>query len=46
MGGLIAYGTFSNLQNSYGLASWQWLFIIEGVPTIVIGLLSFKILPD
>ncbi|GAB5586146.1 hypothetical protein Unana1_01046 [Umbelopsis nana] len=37
LGGLIAYVTFANLQNVHGLASWQWLFIIVGAPTIVAG---------
>ncbi|KAG2184679.1 hypothetical protein INT43_000592 [Umbelopsis isabellina] len=46
LGGLIAYSTFSNLQNVYGMSSWQWLFLIEGIPTIFIGLLSFAMLPD
>lgn len=46
LGGLIAYVTFANLQNVHGLASWQWLFIIVGAPTIVAGLISFKLLPD
>ncbi|KAG2188531.1 hypothetical protein INT44_001285, partial [Umbelopsis vinacea] len=46
LGGLVAYATFTNLQHTLGLKSWQWLFIIEGVPTILTGLLSFFILPD
>jgi MFS family permease len=46
LGGLIAYSTFSSLQNVYGMSSWQWLFLIEGIPTILAGLLSFVILPD
>ena len=29
-----------------GLASWQWLFIVEGVPTVLLGLLVLMILPD
>ena len=46
LGGFVAYATFTNLQNTLGLKSWQWLFIIEGAPTILMGLLSFFILPD
>jgi len=29
-----------------GLASWQWLFIVEGVPTVLLGLVVLMILPD
>src|SRR5215831_14737727 len=29
-----------------GLANWQWLFVIEGVPSIVIGLLALAIVVD
>ena len=41
--GLIAYG----MGNAKHLAvtSWQGLFIVEGVPTVVVGLLTLWILP-
>lgn len=29
-----------------GLAGWQWLFLVEGVPAIVLGLTTFFYLPD
>ena len=29
-----------------GLHGWQWMFLIEGVPSIVLGLLTLKYLPD
>ena len=29
-----------------GLASWQWLFIVEGVPTVLLGGVVLMILPD
>lgn len=29
-----------------GVDGWQWLFLIEGVPAIVIGILMFFVLPD
>ncbi|MBJ3816494.1 MFS transporter [Shimwellia pseudoproteus] len=33
-------GFILNIDNGwFGLASWQWLFIIEGIPPIIIGLL-------
>ncbi|KAI9482095.1 MFS general substrate transporter [Coemansia mojavensis] len=44
-GGLIAYGVSKNLSNKT-LAPWQLLFIIEGVPTIFLGIITFFILPN
>lgn len=29
-----------------GLAGWRWLFILEGLPTILGGVLSFFIIPN
>ncbi len=30
----------------FGLASWQWLFLVEGVPSLVLGVVVFFSLPD
>lgn len=43
--GLIAYGIQKNLEGKSGIKSWQWLFIIEGVLTIALGLLIVALLP-
>ncbi|KAG2177270.1 hypothetical protein INT43_007927 [Umbelopsis isabellina] len=45
-GGALAYGVLGNLDGAQGLAAWRWLFIIEGLPTIALGLAAFFILPD
>lgn len=34
------------LNGTLGLAGWQWLFILEGSPPIILGLLALRILPD
>ncbi|KAG2234246.1 hypothetical protein INT48_001965 [Thamnidium elegans] len=44
--GAIAYGVLGTLEGAHGLAGWRWLFIIEALPTIVFGFLSFIMLPD
>ncbi|KAJ2162568.1 hypothetical protein GGF46_000571 [Coemansia sp. RSA 552] len=44
-GGLIAYGVAKNLAHET-LAPWRLLFIIEGIPTIVLGLISIMLLPN
>lgn len=42
-GGLIAFG----IQHVHAaIANWRLLFIIEGSPTIILGLLAMFILPD
>lgn len=32
--------------NALGLAAWQWIYVIYGVPTILIGLSVYAILPN
>ena len=34
------------LENLGGLRGWQWLFLIEGAPAILLGGLVFFVLPD
>ena len=29
-----------------GLAGWQWLFVLEGIPTILLAFVVLKVLPD
>ncbi|KAF4452352.1 hypothetical protein F53441_4804 [Fusarium austroafricanum] len=44
-GGLIAYG-ISHLNKASGLSGWRWLFILEGIPSILFGIFIFFYLPD
>ncbi len=44
--GIIAYGVDKNLDGVSGLHSWQWLFILEGVPTIAWGILMLLLTPS
>jgi MFS transporter, ACS family, tartrate transporter len=30
----------------FGLTGWQWLFLVEGVPSVVLGVVVFLVLPD
>ncbi|RVX66693.1 hypothetical protein B0A52_09506 [Exophiala mesophila] len=45
-GNLIAAGILSGLAGKRGISAWQWLYIIEGVVTIAIGIALALILPD
>ena len=44
--GLIAAGITDNLDGDLGLRAWRWLFIIEGVITVVIAVAAYFLLPD
>lgn len=34
------------LDGAWGLPGWKWIFIIEGIPAVVLGLLSLRVLSD
>ena len=45
--GNIASGLIlGRMQGVAGLAGWQWLFIIEGIPSVLLGISVFFLLPD
>jgi ACS family tartrate transporter-like MFS transporter len=39
-------GTLLGLQGHLGLAGWQWLFLVEGLPAVVMSLVFLLFLPD
>lgn len=44
-GGLLAYG-IGRLDGVAGLRAWRWIFIIEGLPTVVLGIICWFLLAD
>jgi MFS transporter, ACS family, tartrate transporter len=44
-GGPIA-GLILGLDGWRGLAGWQWLFVLEGVPAVILGVVTWMRLPD
>ncbi|KAL8870518.1 MAG: hypothetical protein Q9174_003454 [Haloplaca sp. 1 TL-2023] len=44
--GLITAGITGGMDGKKGLRAWRWLFIIEGVITIVIAIAAFWVLPN
>ncbi len=44
MGGVA--GALLNLQGTWGLAGWQWLFLLEGFPAILMSVVFLRFLPD
>ncbi|KAG0229894.1 hypothetical protein BGW42_001295 [Actinomortierella wolfii] len=43
--GLLAFGVL-RMRGIAGLQGWKWLFLIEGVATALVGILSFFVLPE
>ena len=39
-------GALLETHGFLGLAGWQWLFIVEGLPAILLGLAALKVLDD
>ncbi|MER5391614.1 MFS transporter [Saccharopolyspora sp. NPDC002686] len=39
-------GYLLGLEGFLGLSGWQWLFIIEGAPAVLMGFLAFIVLPS
>jgi MFS transporter, ACS family, tartrate transporter len=39
-------GALLNLNGLFGLAGWQWLFLVEGVPAILLGVIVLGYLTD
>ena len=39
-------GKLLQLDGLKGLAGWQWLFLIEGIPAVLVGILVLYMLPD
>jgi MFS transporter, ACS family, tartrate transporter len=46
IGGPISGVVLDTLDGSMGLGGWQWLFIMEGVPSVLIGLWALRRLTD
>ncbi|MGO1166752.1 MAG: MFS transporter [Janibacter sp.] len=39
-------GALMKLEGLGGLHGWQWLFVLEGIPTVLLGILIFFMLPN
>lgn len=46
LGGPISGWIMGSLGGRAGLANWQWLFLLEGIPSIIVGLLALAIIVD
>ncbi|MBV9442617.1 MAG: MFS transporter [Acidobacteriaceae bacterium] len=46
LSGAISGWIMSQMNNVAGLRAWQWLYILEGIPPVLAGLLAFALFPD
>ncbi|WP_133645530.1 MFS transporter [Paraburkholderia flava] len=46
VGGPLSGWLMTHLGGVHGLAGWQWLFVLEGIPTAVLGVAAFLLLDD
>lgn len=46
MFGAVITGYILNLHNWHGFAGWQWVFIVEGLPCVILGLMVYAKLPN
>jgi MFS transporter, ACS family, tartrate transporter len=44
--GSLISGAVLNLDGTLGIAGWKWLFILEGVPPIILGIIGIFYLTD
>ncbi|XOD00233.1 MFS transporter [Burkholderia sp. 22PA0099] len=46
IGGPLASMVMNTFNGAHGLAGWQWLFLCEGVPSVLLGVLTLAYLDD
>ncbi|WP_175945168.1 MFS transporter [Burkholderia pyrrocinia] len=46
IGGPLSGWILESLSGVHGLAGWQWLFVLEALPSIVLGVVVLTVLPD
>ncbi|KAJ1990191.1 hypothetical protein H4R33_001799 [Dimargaris cristalligena] len=45
LGGILAFA-IGHMEGVGGLAAWRWLFLLEGIPTLIMGVCLALFLPD
>ncbi|TPQ41596.1 MULTISPECIES: MFS transporter [Cupriavidus] len=46
VGGPVSAWLMTSLAGTAGLTGWQWMFLVEGLPCILLGILALSFVPD
>ncbi|MEU0507957.1 MULTISPECIES: MFS transporter [unclassified Amycolatopsis] len=46
IGGPLSSLVITAFDGGFGLAGWQWMFLVEGLPCVVLAFVVWKVLPD
>ncbi|MEK6305042.1 MAG: MFS transporter [Pantoea dispersa] len=46
IGGPLSGWIMGHFHEVYGMRGWQWLFLLEGLPSVLLGVLTFLLLPN
>ncbi|KAI0126847.1 major facilitator superfamily transporter [Xylariales sp. AK1849] len=46
LSGALQVAITNTLHGTHGIAGWRWLFIVNAIMTVIVGLLGFVLLPD
>ena len=46
LGGPVAGWIMGSMGGQFGFANWQWLFLLEGVPALILGVVSLFLMID
>ncbi|MFL9918349.1 MFS transporter [Paraburkholderia fungorum] len=46
LGGPLSGTIMSGMEGLGGMHGWQWLFLIEGLPTVLLGFVLYRMLPN
>lgn len=46
IGGPLSGWIMTSFDQLHGLRGWQWLFLLEAIPSVLLGILTFWALPD
>lgn len=44
--GLPLSGAFLHMDGFFGVSGWRWLFLLEGIPAAILGIVVLRYLPD
>jgi MFS family permease len=45
LGGLLAYG-IGHMDGVCGMSGWRWILILEGIPSVILGVITYVALPN